>query len=100
MIDFEHDPAPPVAANETRTLPPPAPRGRGAGEALRRRFTELEIEPDAEGLALAAEAAGDDEIPGPTTRFYRDASRSILATNDSPDVGFKTSVNPYRGCEH
>ena len=31
---------------------------------------------------------------------YEDATRSILATNDSPDVGFKYSVNPYRGCFH
>src|SRR5437870_6481927 len=34
------------------------------------------------------------------TLFYRDASRTVLATNDSPDVGFKFSLNPYRGCEH
>ena len=33
-------------------------------------------------------------------RLYRDASRSIIATNDSPDVGFDASLNPYRGCEH
>ena len=37
---------------------------------------------------------------GPQTRFYRDSSRTILAHNDSPDVGFDTSINPYRGCEH
>ncbi|MDX1746235.1 MAG: hypothetical protein R3324_09885, partial [Halobacteriales archaeon] len=40
------------------------------------------------------------EDPAPETRFYRDASRSIIATNDSPDVGFEASVNPYRGCEN
>jgi DNA repair photolyase len=34
------------------------------------------------------------------TRFFRDVSRSIVAHNDSPDVGFRVSVNPYRGCEH
>jgi DNA repair photolyase len=32
--------------------------------------------------------------------FYRDASRTILAENDSPDLGFRFSLNPYRGCEH
>lgn len=41
-----------------------------------------------------------DDAPAPATRFFRDASRSIIATNDSPDVGFTHSVNPYRGCEH
>ena len=34
------------------------------------------------------------------TQFLKDASRSIIAYNDSPDVGFNASVNPYRGCEH
>ena len=32
--------------------------------------------------------------------FYRDTSRSVLAENASPDVGFRFSLNPYRGCEH
>jgi DNA repair photolyase len=34
------------------------------------------------------------------TRFYPDLSKSIIARNESPDVGFEASVNPYRGCEH
>jgi len=46
----------------------------------------------------------DDDIPeGPSrvpTRFLEDASQSIVTRNDSPDVGFEYSVNPYRGCEH
>ena len=41
-----------------------------------------------------------DEIPPARLEVYEDRSRSILATNDSPDVGFSHSVNPYRGCEH
>lgn len=40
------------------------------------------------------------EPPAVPVRFYEDASRSILASNDSPDVGFRFSVNPYRGCQH
>ena len=38
--------------------------------------------------------------PVPTTQFIPDHSRSILSTNDSPDLGFDISLNPYRGCEH
>jgi len=34
------------------------------------------------------------------TRYYRDTSKTILARNDSPDIGFRYDVNPYRGCEH
>jgi DNA repair photolyase len=41
-----------------------------------------------------------DEGPAPTTQFLKDASRTIIARNDSPDVGFSASINPYRGCEH
>ncbi len=37
---------------------------------------------------------------GPRTRILRDASRSVLTRNSSPDVGFDWSLNPYRGCEH
>ena len=32
--------------------------------------------------------------------FLRDPVRTVIAHNDSPDVGFETSINPYRGCEH
>ena len=36
----------------------------------------------------------------PTTQLFRDASRTIIAYNKSPDVGFYASINTYRGCEH
>ena len=36
----------------------------------------------------------------PDTVLLKDTSRSIIAYNDSPDVGFDASINPYRGCEH
>jgi DNA repair photolyase len=44
----------------------------------------------------------EEEGPGAATPtlFYRDTSKSVLAENDSPDVGFRFSINPYRGCEH
>lgn len=41
-----------------------------------------------------------EQDPAPTTHFYRDDSRSIISRNESPDIGFDTSINPYRGCEH
>jgi DNA repair photolyase len=66
--------------------------GRGASENPPNRFERLAYEPDPDG----ADPAG----PAPATQFLRDATRSILVTNDSPDVGFEVSINPYRGCEH
>ncbi len=42
----------------------------------------------------------EPDDPAPKTQFFRDASASIITYNDSPDVGFEASINPYRGCEH
>jgi DNA repair photolyase len=67
-------------------------RGRGAAANPPNRFELLHYEPDPEG---------PPPEPGrPDTVFYRDQPRSVLAYNDSPDVGFSVSVNPYRGCEN
>ncbi len=41
-----------------------------------------------------------EEIPRATVELFEDASQTILAKNDSPDLGFRFSVNPYRGCNH
>ena len=46
-------------------------------------------------------APGPDDPPeDPRTELLVDPSRTIVATNDSPDLGFGASVNPYRGCQH
>src|SRR5882757_2040895 len=43
----------------------------------------------------------DDETPPPIkTEVHRDATRTIIARNTSPDISFNQSINPYRGCEH
>jgi DNA repair photolyase len=42
----------------------------------------------------------DGEAPRLATTILKDASRSIVATNSSPDISFDQSINPYRGCEH
>jgi DNA repair photolyase len=71
--------------------PGPVP-GRGAAHNPKNRFYTRSFEADPEAV--------DPEEPLPRTEFIRDASRSIIARNDSPDIGFEASVNPYRGCEH
>lgn len=38
--------------------------------------------------------------PGAALEVYEEHARSILAENESPDIGFRYSVNPYRGCQH
>ncbi len=70
-------------------------KGRGASWNPQNRFERLEYVRDDE------HTQNDDEpAPLPQTIFLRDPTRTILAYNDSPDVGFDTSINPYRGCEH
>ena len=69
----------------------PTIQGRGAALNPKNRFHEIEVERDEWVEA---------EDPAPRTRFYRDPTRTIIATNDSPDVGFEASINPYRGCEN
>src|ERR1700688_1836907 len=41
-----------------------------------------------------------DELPPFKTTVATDATRKIITRNDSPDIGFDRSINPYRGCEH
>ena len=71
---------------------PEAPRGRGTALNPTNRFEELSYEWE--------ESADPSEKPAPKTRFYRDTAKSILVKNDSPDIPFTWSLNPYRGCEH
>lgn len=53
-----------------------------------------------ERLAVEIEEEHQHEAGRPRTVYLRDSSQSALTTNDSPDIGFTTSLNPYRGCEH
>lgn len=73
-------------------------RGRGTGENPAGRFEKA-------ALAGASEYweelyDGAEEGMQVQTQAFTDPSRSIVSTNDSPDVGMEASVNPYRGCEH
>ena len=74
-----------------------ARRGRGAAANPTGRFERLSYEP---AIDLRTAGPDEDDTPALKTEFYRDPAREILAHNESPDVGFETSVNPYRGCEH
>ena len=51
-------------------------------------------------LSTEVQYLEDEPPPGARLEVYEDHTREILSTNDSPDVGFSWSVNPYRGCFH
>jgi DNA repair photolyase len=74
----------------------PAIRRRGTELNPTGRFERLVVEPDPEAARLE-----DDGTPCPVpTEYYHDRSRSLITRNDSPDIPYTFSVNPYRGCEH
>jgi DNA repair photolyase len=68
-------------------------RGRGSAENPPNRFEPIEYVRD-------LDVYDPDEEPAPQTMLFRDTTKKIIAKNDSPDVGFTYSINPYRGCEH
>ena len=76
----------------------PVRKGRGATGNPVGRFEKTEAAPFDDGWATL-DADFSDLPPLPTT-LMRDAARSALSWNDSPDIGFDRAVNPYRGCEH
>jgi DNA repair photolyase len=116
----------PVRPNRLREIEPPALRparkGRGARVNPTGRFERRVVEPDPECAVdfeseHEAPAEGPDAIeaclpigavpetapsagPELRTQFLLDPSRSAIVYNQSPDIPFDASLNPYRGCEH
>jgi DNA repair photolyase len=73
----------------------PHARGRGAGSNAGGRFESLTSEAFEDGWSSA------DETPPPLrTTITAEKARVIITRNQSPDVSFDRSINPYRGCEH
>ena len=77
-------------------LPPPRPfKGRGSLSNPEGRFEKTVYQAEDDGWARE-----EDETPRPATTVQLEQARSIISRNDSPDVSFEQSINPYRGCEH
>ncbi len=53
-----------------------------------------------ERLAIELEDEFAEEARNPQTQFLRDDTQTLISYTDSPDIGFRASLNPYRGCEH
>ncbi|HKV15575.1 MAG TPA: PA0069 family radical SAM protein [Reyranella sp.] len=82
-------------------IPEPQHNGRGALSNASSRYDSEKRVRTTDGWEPSAEQVSeDDELPPLRTTLTRDATRTILARNTSPDVPFDRSINPYRGCEH
>jgi len=95
-------PSPGAAAGKPATLmyaPAGALKGRGTVWALEHRFTtDTRAEFD-DGWGTLEQAAALEPVV-PATQVREESVNRILSGNDSPDIGFDLSINPYRGCEH
>ncbi len=77
---------------------PPA-KGRGTTWALEHRFSAQHAEPWDDGWGTLEQQVRE-EVLAPETTIVEERVKSILTSNDSPDISFDLSINPYRGCEH
>jgi DNA repair photolyase len=69
-------------------------KGRGSSSNLAGRFESLILEKADDGWYQ------EEILENPTETVLPDRARSVITSNDSPDVGFDVSINPYRGCSH
>jgi DNA repair photolyase len=74
-------------------------KGRGSNWAIAHRFSSDTRERFDDGWGTLDQAAQEVHLP-PETQVIEEQVKSILSGNDSPDIGFDLSINPYRGCEH
>ena len=74
------------------------PKGRGANLSPPNRFDKVHAEADYEQFEYDEDFR--EELATVNSQFLPDTSKSIVTENDSPDVPFRYSINPYRGCEH
>ena len=73
-------------------------KGRGAASHVTGRYAVTRAVGADDGWGSVYEDIA--ETPRPRTEVTEERARSVVTRNDSPDVGFSQSVNPYRGCEH
>lgn len=73
-------------------------KGRGAASRVAGRFEKRHVRGEDDGWGSVYEGLAD--APRPRTTVTVERARSIISRNQSPDIAFSQSVNPYRGCEH
>lgn len=83
----------------TPVKPTNLPRGRGSRLNPDSRFAHWERSSCDDGWSHGADPDGDVN-KGPATTLILDRARSVIVRNNSPDVPFSQSINPYKGCEH
>jgi DNA repair photolyase len=100
MSSTSHGHRPSAAANvPPATLIFAPTKGRGTVWAIEHRFSVDQRESFDDGWGTLEQAAREEHLR-PETQVIEERVKSVLTGNDSPDIGFDLSINPYRGCEH
>ncbi|MEO7055582.1 MAG: PA0069 family radical SAM protein [Caldimonas sp.] len=89
-MSSDEAPRPEAAARGT-------PKGRATVWAIEHRFSQRVAEGYDDGWGTLEQEASEESV-APETRIFEERVRSILSSNDSPDLSFDLSINPYRGC--
>jgi DNA repair photolyase len=74
-------------------------KGRGTSWAIVHRYAHHSAETYDDGWGTIDQLASEERVPH-ETQIIEERVKSVLSRNESPDIDFDTSINPYRGCEH
>lgn len=88
-----------IAAAQPILVPLASIKGRGTATAMPHRFEQREREQFDDGWGSLDQEAAEEHLP-PATQVIEEQAKKIVSSNQSPDISFDYSINPYRGCEH
>ena len=90
----------PSAKRDEAALPETGPlKGRGTAWAIEHRYAKQSSELEDDGWGNLDQQASEERV-APATQIIEERVKTIVSSNDSPDISFDLSINPYRGCEH
>ncbi len=89
----------PAHVEAAASAPVPVLKGRGTAWAIAHRFERDAREAVDDGWG-ALDQVASEEHAGPETIVVEELAKRIVSSNDSPDLSFDLTINPYRGCEH
>jgi len=88
-----------IAAAQPVLVPVDSIKGRGSATAMPHRFEQRQREPYDDGWGTLDQDAAEEHLPV-ATQVIEEHAKTIVSSNQSPDISFDYSINPYRGCEH
>ncbi|MFN3302703.1 MAG: hypothetical protein ACK44A_03180 [Roseateles sp.] len=88
-----------IAAAQPALVPADSIKGRGTATAMPHRFEARQREQFDDGWGSLDQLAAEEHLP-PATEVIEEQAGKMISSNQSPDISFDYSINPYRGCEH